>query len=151
MIGELNRQNPYIIKLCETIEPARAESVSATNQFVRNVAIAFLTTFLISIFLFNWRFILCLFCIQIAISAHEFIMLKYTISLSPLDEITSIIYGQQYEKIYVNNEKLLVLIEDIAIFRGHCKSCIKYLNNALNISILICIIFLILNILVKYL
>ena len=56
---------------------------------------------------------------------------KLVIETNPLDEVIRIIYGNEYEKIYVNNEKLLKLIEGIAAF----KEKIRFLEKTFKINV----------------
>lgn len=125
MIGEFNKENPYIIQISENIEPLKNQSMQASRIFTRNLIIGFLVSVLSGVLFF---YPICIVAF-IALWAINMIFVlgsifKYTMQRSPLPEIYRILYGSQYEKIYVNNEKLLQLIEAISSFRG----CINQMN-----------------------
>lgn len=116
MIGELNRQNPYIIQITENMEPLRRKSLNAMTLFMRNSIIGFLMMGLGSLFSFSWMIMLILQIIWAYDVVIGYQCIRKIMKSSPLSEITMIIYGNQYEKIYVNNERLLQMIQNMSAF-----------------------------------
>ena len=118
MIGELNRQNPYVIQLIENMEPLKHSAIQKSEKFTRNLINGFLVTISTCILCMEMRIILIyglIFLMYVMVTTLSF---KATMEFNPLSEITRIIYGNQYEKIYVNNEALLKLIERVSYFKG---------------------------------
>lgn len=118
MVGEFNRQNPYVVQIIESMEPLKHKTLGTSVVFTKYLIYGILvaTAGCVATFSVNHIhfFVLILLC-GIMVSSISF---KRVMSLNPIGEITRIIYGNQYEKIYVNNEVLLNIIEDIAFFKG---------------------------------
>ena len=118
MVGEFNRQNPYVVQIIESMEPLKHKTLDASVIFTKYLIYGIFVNITGCVITFSVKhipfFVLILLC-NIMVSSISF---KRVMSLNPIGEITRIIYGNQYEKIYVNNEVLLNIIEDIAFFKG---------------------------------
>lgn len=118
MVGEFNRQNPYVVQIIESMEPLKHKTLGTSVIFTKYLIYSILVSITGCVITFSVKhipfFVLILLC-NIMVSSISF---KRVMSLNPIGEITRIIYGNQYEKIYVNNEVLLNIIEDIAFFKG---------------------------------
>lgn len=118
MVGEFNRQNPYVVQIIESMEPLKHKTLDASVIFTKYLIYGIFVSITGCVITFSVKhipfFVLILLC-NIMVSSISF---KRVMSLNPIGEITRIIYGNQYEKIYVNNEVLLNIIEDIAFFKG---------------------------------
>lgn len=128
MIGEANRQNPYVIQIIESMEPLKHLAIEKSVVFTRNLIYGFLVNTIFGVLTFSlWSipFYLILFIVQMLSMS---LIYRFVMKHNPLAEITRIIYGNQYEKIYVNNEILLNIIEDVAFFKG----MLRVLGNACN-------------------
>lgn len=133
MIGELNKDNPYVIQLLESYESLELKSIRITREYVHTVIVIILTA-LISLFIFLYplRFagIICPAILLVTVSTIIFLykILQDVLNTSPLKEIRRIVYGNQYERIYVNNEKLLKLIQEVTRYEGKTHVLSKVLN-----------------------
>lgn len=144
MIGEMNRQNPYVIQIIESMEPLKHLAIEKSVVFTRNLIYGFLVNVIFGVVFFSFWSIpiyLFLFLTQVFIMSMIY---RFVMKHNPLAEITRIIYGNQYEKIYVNNEILLNMIEDIAFFKGMLhilgKLCNYITYGFIMISSFLCII-----------
>lgn len=117
MIGEFNRENPYVIQIMENVDPMKEKALECTKLLIRTLIYETLMSFTCTLmFIGVWPvFFLCI-CFMITKILSRIYQWKLVVSTNPVDEITRIIYGNEYEKIYVNNEKLLKLIQAIAAF-----------------------------------
>lgn len=118
MVGEFNRQNPYVVQIIESMEPLKHKTLHASVIFTKYLIYSLFVSIAGCVMTFSVNYIpffVLIFLCNIMVSSISF---KRVISLNPIGEITRIIYGNQYEKIYVNNEVLLNIIEDIAFFKG---------------------------------
>jgi len=119
MIGEFNRQNPYVVQIMENIEPLAALTLETTKGFTINFILGSVVGALATVSSIGFK-IGCdkFICIYIAYVWIIVSLFKYIMKRNPNAEATRIIYGNQYENIYVNNELLLELIEDMAGFKN---------------------------------
>lgn len=117
MIGEFNRENPYVIQIMENIDPMKEKALECTKMLIRTLIYESLMSFTCTLMFFGvWPvFFLCI-CFAITKIISRIYQWRLIMTANPLDEIVRIIYGSEYEKIYVNNEKLLKLIQAIAAF-----------------------------------
>ena len=122
MIGEFNRENPYIIQIMENIDPMKEKALESTKLLIRTLLVESLMSILCAFSFFGmWPMFILFMCMMIIRALSRLRQWKIVVSTNPLDEIIRIIYGNEYEKIYVNNEKLLKLIEAIAAFKEKTK------------------------------
>lgn len=119
MMGEFNKENPYIIQICENIEPLKVLAMDSARLFTRNLIIGFLVALCSSLLTVSWVHAIIFLVVWGAEVLLTSLSFRYTMQRNPLPEIMRILYGNQYEKIYVNNEKLLQLIEAIAAFKSN--------------------------------
>lgn len=125
MIGEFNRENPYVIQIMENIDPMKENALECTKLLIRTLILEGLMSITCAFSFFGiWpMFILILYLMATRILSRVS-QWKMVVSTNPLEEVIRIVYGNEYEKIYVNNEKLLKLIEGIAAF----KEKVRYLG-----------------------
>lgn len=124
MIGEHNRDNPYIIQILENLEPLKSKTIESAKAFVKYEIMTFIFTIAFILYIRyiegeTYFFILGYWMI---ISIGTIFIFISTYKRNPIPDITSIIYGNQYEKIYVNNERLLKMIEGMAAFDSRLSS-----------------------------
>ena len=143
MIGEFNRQNPYVVQIIENMEPLKHKTMNTTITFIKYLLGGFFVSVIFCIGSFSIQYIpfyVFIFLVDLIVS---FLHFKMTMEINPIAEMTRIIYGNQYEKIFVNNEVLLNIIEDISYFKGMLdslsESCKHIFIGTSIISIAICI------------
>lgn len=145
----MNRKNPYVIQLKENIEPARRKSIESVEFYLRHAlygliigTVGLILSFFVSLWLSGFIVIVYLY---LTISGYK--CLISIIKTSPLSEINDVIYGDQYEKIYVNNERLLKMIESVAAYNRAIDVTLKYIISqckafrfAIIFEIMVCIV-----------
>lgn len=143
MIGELNRENPYIIQIIENIEPTQLKVVNTTKRFTQCIMTQILLSIAIVITCFSVEGLILLIGYNVLSILSTYSYLKRGLMYSPLEEINRIIYGSQYERIYVNNEKLLQLIQQLSGFNTTMDFLINFfhrkMKNDIFMAILICV------------
>lgn len=147
MIGEFNRENPYVIQIMETIGPMREKALECTKLLIRTLIYETLMSITCTLMYTGvWPvFFLCICLMTLKIISRIY-QWKLVVGTNPLDEVTRIIYGNEYEKIYVNNEKLLKLIQAIAAFSEKVIFLSKTFDGMIKFSIIESILFLLLRI-----
>lgn len=148
MIGEFNRDNPYIIQLLESTESIELTSIKITREFVYTVIVIILSgIFSLLIFLMPFKFAGILFpattTVVIVTILFLYRILQEVLTSSPLREINQIVYGKQYERIYVNNERLLKLIQEVTNFKGkaYILSRVLRMLRIISLTIIPCVLF----------
>lgn len=148
MIGEFNKDNPYIIQLLESTESMELTSIRITREYVHTVIVIILSGLIsLLIFLLPFKFAGIVFpaILTVVIISIIFLykLLHDVLVTSPVKEITQIVYGKQYERIYVNNERLLKLIQEVTKFEGkaHILSRILRYTRILSWTIIPCVLF----------
>lgn len=143
MIGEFNRQNPYVVQIIENMEPLKHETMNTTITFIKYLIGGFFVSVIFCIASFSIQsipYFVFIFLVDLIVS---FLHFKMTMRINPIAEMTRIIYGNQYEKIFVNNEVLLNIIEDISYFKGMLNalngSCKHMFIGTLIMNIFVCI------------
>lgn len=112
----MNRQNPYIIQIGENLDPLRLKSIVCIRDFLYRFFYGLLITIIGSIISYKISIYIPIGIILLFLflGFDGFRNVRKILKSSPLMEITDILYGNQYEKIYVNNERLLNMIENMA-------------------------------------
>lgn len=148
MIGEFNRDNPYVIQLLESTESIELTSIKITREFVYTVIVIILSgIFSLLIFLIPFKFAGILFpataTVVIVTILFLYRILQEVLTSSPLREINQIVYGKQYERIYVNNERLLKLIQEVTNFKGkaYILSRVLRMFRIISLTIIPCVLF----------
>lgn len=142
MIGELNRNNPYVIQLLESTESIELTSIKITREFVHTVIVIILSGIVsLLIFLMPMKFAGIIFPASSTVVVMTILflyrILQEVLKSSPLREINQIVYGKQYERIYVNNERLLKLIQEVTSFEGKAYILSRIFKMLRKISIII--------------
>lgn len=116
MIGEFNRANPYIVQINETTEPLRLKGIRNMAKFMRSSIAGLLITIILSFFDISWKSRIIMIVFLVFCIVMGYLNMYKVLKISPLPRIIRILYGTQYEKIYVNNEELLKLIQQMSAY-----------------------------------
>lgn len=131
MMNQYNRQNPFMYLM----ESKEDESVRNTEGLIKRMiksgilgSIDVILTILLMVFKDHISIQLLLILIMAVLFIWQFLQIRMIIRTLKIQETNEMIFGNQYENIDLNNEKLLVKINKINVQIGKIEFTSEYIT-----------------------